>query len=142
MGEFVMKNCGVFIGDSSTAINVTDHVRSVTITYNAELHDRTAMGSSARKRIAGLKDGSVTIEFNQDLSSTTYDKTLWNSLGSTATRLLIKAAGTSASTKVNPRYYGPCIMGTYNPITGTVGDLSVNSVTFQFNGLLNRAESS
>ena len=141
MGEFVMKNCGVWIGTSAAPVNVTDHVRSVNITYNAELHDRTAMGSSARKRIAGLKDGSVTIDFNQDFS-TNYDKTLWNLLGSTANRILIKAAGTSASTKVNPRYHGPVILGSYNPVTGAVGDLSVNSVTFEFNGLLNRAETS
>ena len=141
MAEFVLKNCFVNIGASSAPTNVTNHVRSVTITYSAELHDRTAMQSSARKRISGLKDGSVSIEFNQDFGSTLYDKTLYNLLGSTVNRILIRP-NTSAADATNPRYLGNVILGEYSPITGGVGDLSVNSVTFQMNGLLTRSESS
>jgi len=51
---------------SINSVDLSDHVRSVTINVEAEDLEDTAMGSTFRSRIGGLKDWSLDIEFNQD----------------------------------------------------------------------------
>ena len=140
MGEMVLKDAVVKVGTTAAPVDLSDHVRSVTINYSAEIHDRTAMGSSARKRLAGLKDFSATVEFNQDYAASKVDATLFPYVGSTNKWINIKKAS-SATTGVNPRYHGKCLLESYSPISNGVGDLATVSVTFQGDGDLTRSTS-
>ena len=140
MGEMVLKDAVVKVGTTAAPVDLSDHVRSVTINYSAEIHDRTAMGSSARKRLAGLKDFSATVEFNQDYAASKVDATLFPYVGSTNKWISIKKAS-SATTGVNPRYHGKCLLESYSPISNGVGDLATVSVTFQGDGDLTRSTS-
>jgi len=140
MAEF-MFNKGVFkIGTTAAVVNLSSYVRSVTVTANAEMLDKTAMGSSGRRRISGLKDFSVTVEFNQDLAASKVDATLWPYIGSTA-KWITTRAKSSASTAVNPRWTGNVLLPSYTPIAGAVGSLATLSVTFQGDGVLTRRTS-
>jgi hypothetical protein len=81
MAVFVIQDASVRLGASSAALtDLSDHVRSVSINYTAEMNDKTAMGSSARKRIPGLKDFTVSMEVNMDYASGNVDDVLflWN----------------------------------------------------------------
>ena len=140
MGEMVLKDAVVKVGTTAAPVDLSDHVRSVTINYSAEIHDRTAMGSSARKRLAGLKDFSATVEFNQDYAASKVDATLFPYVGSTNKWINIKKAS-SATTGVNPRFHGKCLLESYSPISNGVGDLATVSVTFQGDGDLTRSTS-
>lgn len=140
MAEMVLKDAVVKIGTTSAPVDLSDHVRSVAINYSAEIHDRTAMGSSARKRLAGLKDFNVTVEFNQDYAASKVDATLFPYVGSTNKWINIKKAS-SATTGVNPRFHGKCLLESYSPISNGVGDLATVSVTFQGDGDLTRSTS-
>ena len=50
------------------AVDLTDHVASVSWSESAAELETTAMGDSNVTRIGGLKDGSVSIEFHQDFA--------------------------------------------------------------------------
>ena len=141
MGELVLKGANMRIGTSGAAVNLSDHLRSVTITYSAEIHDRTAMGSSGRKRLAGLKDWTAALEFNQDYAAGKVDATLFGYVGSTAKWFTIKPTSAAAGA-TNPRFYGNFLLPEYNPIVGAAGDLSTLTVTLQGDGILNRTTSS
>lgn len=137
MGELVFKDASVKIGTTAAPVDLSDHVRSVTISYSAEILDKTAMGSSGRRRIAGLKDFNVSVEFNQDFAANKVDATLFGYIGSTAKWITIKKES-SAAGAVNPRFHGDVLLESY-PIGGDVGSLMVSSVTFQGDGLLTRS---
>jgi len=142
MAVFVIKNASIRIGATTAAyVNLSDHCRSVSVNYTVELQDKTAMGSSARRRIFGLKDWTATLEFNQDYASGSVDATLWPIVGSTGGAIIIKPHS-SAVGAGNPRYYGKFQLASYSPFGGAVGSLAINNVSIQGDGLLSRSTAS
>ena len=128
--------------DASVVINsvdLSDHVRQVTLNVSAAELDDTAMGDTFRSRIGGLKDWSVTLEFNQDFAASEVDATLWPLLGTTTTITIKPTSGSVSAT--NPSYSGTVLVSQYNPLTNGVGDLATTSVTWQGAGALTRATS-
>ncbi|MFB5622476.1 MAG: hypothetical protein ACE5RH_00605 [Nitrosarchaeum sp.] len=105
------------------------------------MNDKTAMGSSARKRIPGLKDYTVSLEVNMDYATGSIDDVLFPLLGSTGGFMIIKPH-TSAVGAGNPQYTGAFQLATYTPITGGVGQLATNSISLQGDGLLSRSTAS
>lgn len=138
MAEKVLINPYLLIGTSASPVNLTDHVRAVTLNYTVEIQDRTYSGSTFRKRIRGLKDWTATVEFNQDFAASEVDATLWGLVGSTANRMVIKPSTAIVGT-ANPRFLGNAMLESYQPLGGSVGDLMTVSVTFQGNGTLTRS---
>ena len=140
MGELVFTKCLFLLGTSaSPTTTLAKKVRSVAINYSAEIQDRTAMGANSRSKISGLKDWNATVEFNQDFASSDFDKFMFSNVGKSSTDLHFEIRPTTAKGAVtNPRYAGSCIQEGYNPISGSVGDLAVHSVTFQGDGDLSR----
>ncbi|MGW3808855.1 radical SAM protein [Micromonospora sp. NPDC005113] len=133
MGSFAFTDAVVTVGGT----DLSDHVRQVTINVSADQLDDTAMGDLFRSRIGGLKDWTVSIEFNQDFAASEVDATLWPLLGTT-TAVTVKA--TSASTSAtNPLYSGSVLVSGYNPLGNGVGDLATTSITWQGAGALTRA---
>lgn len=126
--------------DASVVINsvdLSDHVRQVTLNVQADQLDDTAMGDTFRSRIGGLKDWSVTVEFNNDFAASEVDATLWPLLGTTTT---ITVKPTSAAVgATNPSYSGSVLVSQVQPLGNSVGDLATTSVTWQGAGTLTRA---
>ena len=144
MGELVLQDAHVRVGSSQSTTNLTPWVTGVTINYAAELHDKTAMGTNSRSRIAGLKDWSVTIDFNQDFGTNMVDYTLFNLVGianSSQSTLIIKPTTVKGSA-TNPRYKGRGLLESYSPLSGAVGELAKVPVTFQGDGDLSRLDTS
>lgn len=141
MAEFMLHKATFRIGTTAALVNLSSYVRSITITGQAEMLDKTAMGSSARRRISGLKDFSVAVEFNQDQAASKVDATLWPLIGSTAKYVLIKAKS-SATHATNPVWKGNMLLPSYTPIAGGVGSLATLSVTFNGDGVITRTTAS
>ena len=135
MATFAMTDASVVIN----SVDLSDHVRQVTLNVSADELDDTAMGDTFRSRIGGLKDWSVTLEFNQDFAASEVDATLWPLLGTTTT-ITVKPTS-SAVGATNPSYSGSVLVSQYNPMTNGVGDLATTSVTWQGAGTLTRATS-
>lgn len=136
MGKFVLTDAYVSIDGN----DMSDHVASVTVNYSAEMQDDTAMGDGTHKRIGGLKDWSVDIEFHQDFASSNVDAILFPLVGSTFT-IIVRPVKTGGVGSTNPNYTGTAILESYKPLGGSVGDLAKASVTIPGSGTLSRATS-
>jgi hypothetical protein len=104
-------------------------VKSLTINYNAESLDETAMGNDTRIHKGGLKDWSVEVEFHQDFGGVDEpDLQLWGEVGKQA--LLI------ATVDGGENYQGQAMLESYSPASGSVGDLLPATATFVSAGTL------
>lgn len=133
MAVFVLKNAYVNIN----GVDLSSRVKKVTVNIKAADEDNTAMGAIGKGRIAGLRDDSISVEFNQDFAALNVDATMFPLIGAAAFPVIVKAvSGTASAT--NPRYYGNCILTDYNPIDGSVGNAATTSVSLPVDGYLQR----
>jgi hypothetical protein len=119
--------------DATFSIGGTDlsaALVSITINYEAESQDDTAMGDSTRSNAGGLKNWNIDATFNQDYDAGSVDATLFSSVGSLAQFIGKPSSGAVAAT--NPSYTGTALLQSYSPISGAVGDqhqITVNLVS-------------
>lgn len=114
----------------------SDHVASVTIDQSADEIETTAFGTAGwRTRVAGLKDGSVQLDWHQDFASSV-DATLSAAWGAVGTVTVIPN-GTAVSA-TNPRWTCPVVLSSYSPVAGSVGDLLTFSTTWAAAGAFTR----
>lgn len=134
MAVFALTNEYVSIN----AVNLSDHVKSATLSFDAAQLDTTAMGDSWTEFIGGLKSGSLAITFNDDYAAANVDVTLWPLLGTVVAFEVRPDAGTVSAT--NPKYTGSILISQHT-LGGSVGDLASKSLTFQTSGTVTRATS-
>ena len=134
MAIFVATDFSVSI-NGSTAL--ASQLTQVELRASATDVTTTAFGSSWVTRVAGLREGSLTLTFNQDYAASTVDATLWPLLGSQAT-VVIKPTSSAVGTS-NPAYTAVCVVTDLTPVSGTVGDLATFSVTWPTTGTVSRA---
>ena len=134
MAIFVATDFSVSI-NGSTAL--ASYLTQVELKASANDVTSTSFGSTWVTRVAGLKEGSLTLTFNQDYAASTVDATLFTLLGSNAT-VVIKPTS-SAVGSANPAYTAVCLVTDLTPVSGQIGDLSTFSVTWPTNGTVTRA---
>jgi hypothetical protein len=134
MAIFVATDFSVSI-NGSTAL--ASYLTQVELKTSANDITTTAFGSTWVSRVAGLKEGSLTLNFNQDYATTTVDATLWPLLGTNAT-VVIKPTSTATSAN-NPAYTAICLVTDLTPVSGQIGDLATFSVTWPTSGTVTRA---
>ena len=133
MATFVIKDPVITIN----SVDLSDHITSVEINDESADVQTTNFGSNGNvTRVGGLKDGSITIEFQQDYAASEVDATLWAARG-TVISVSVKAV-TGSTSATNPLYSGSYLVTQYKPISGKVGDLSVLSITWPRSGDLTR----
>jgi hypothetical protein len=133
MAIFVATDFSVSI-NGSTAL--ASYLTQVELKTSANDITTTSFGSTWVTRVAGLKEGSLTLQFNQDYAIATVDATLWPLLGSNAT-VVIKPTS-SAVGSANPAYTAICLVTDLTPISGNIGDLSTFSLTWPTSGTVSR----
>jgi hypothetical protein len=121
--------------------NLSDHVSSVALAYERETQDMTAMGDGTRINVAGLKNWSMEIEFNQDFANSNVDDLLFAiaDAGAAVTCILRPDAGSVGAN--NPQYSGSGVVTSYNPLGSAVGDGAKTSISIVPAGTLTRSES-
>lgn len=133
MAVLVLKNAYVMVNE----VDLSAYVKSVTVNYSAEIIEDTAMGATSKSRIAGLKDWSIEVEFMQDYAENKVDATLYPLIGAASFAIHVKPENTAISV-TNPDFTGNAVLGEYTPVSGSVGELSTFSVTFEGDGDLTR----
>jgi hypothetical protein len=121
------------------SVDYSDHLKSATLVVDVAQLDTTDFASAGwTEYIGGLKSGSLTLTFNDDVADNDVDEELWALLG-TVTAFTIKptSASTSAS---NPQYSGSVLV-TSHSLGGDVGTLAAKSVTWPTSGAVARATS-
>ena len=121
---------------SINGVDLSSHFTSISIEPSADLQEDTAFGDEWMSRVGGLKDFSMSGDYNQDFATGALDATLWPLLG-VSTPIIVRSQSGPAS-PTNPQWSGNVLMESYMPIGGSVGDLLVGSVTFPGNGPLAR----
>jgi hypothetical protein len=136
MAKQILTN--VVVQLNGTAIS--QNVNSVELTTTADAIETTSFGSSGwREYKGGLKSGSVTLAFHNDYASTALDSILYNLFNTIAT-VTINPAGTPTGTST-PEYEFTVLVDNLAPVSGAVGDLAVQNLTWTITGAVNRATS-
>lgn len=121
-----LSNATVAIG----AVDVSDQVKSVTLTVGFDQLETTAMGDNGRKFTKGLQSVEVTLTMFNSYGAGEVEATLWDVVGDDAVTLTISPSGTTESAS-NPEYtITGAFLANFTPITSNVGELSEVEVTF------------
>lgn len=109
--------------------DISDHVIQFSISVEADEVETSAFGSTWRTRIAGLKTGSVQIDYQNDYEASKASSVINPLLGTVATVVVTQSntGGTLAGTVT-------ALVVTTQPVNGAVGDLSTSSVTWPTTG--------
>ena len=119
-------------------VDLSNHVDSVEVQTNVDDVDITAMGASAHQHAPGLRNDKITVNFLQDFAASSVGATLFPLLGNTGFTVKVVPVNTTVST-TNPSYTATCVLFTYSPLSGKVGERSDTSVEFQATGLIVKA---
>ena len=133
MAKFVATDYDITIG----AVDLSTSIAAATLDLSAEEQDTTAFGATYRTRIAGLKDGTLSLDFHQDFGAASVDATLFPLLGSAVAFTIKPTSGTVSAT--NPTYSGTAVVTQYQPFASSVGDLATLSVSWPLSGAVTRA---
>ena len=129
----VVTNAVVTIG----GVDLSSHITKVTLSTSVNELETTTFGNTAKRRVAGLRDSTVAIDFNQDFASAQVEATLYPLVGST-TAIVVKPNGTATSA-TNPSYTFNALITEWMPLDAQVGELAVASVTFPIDGTITKA---
>lgn len=136
MARIVLTDAKVTIN----GVNLSDHIASITINESADVVETTAFSNTAKTRVAGLRDNSVTLEFHQDFASNNVEQTIngTSSLVGTVTAIVVTPTS-SAVGATNPSYSFNALVSEWTPLNGSVGELSTASVTWPISGAITKA---
>ena len=136
MARIVLTDAYVTIN----AVNLSDHITSITLTTSDDIVETTSFGSTARTRVAGLVDNSVAIEFQQDYAASSVEATIngTSSLVGTTTSVVVKPNGATTSS-TNPSYTFTALVSEWTALNGAVGELATVSVTWPITGAITKA---
>jgi len=129
MARIVLTNAQVVFGTT----DISSYVTSVTLNTTYDVVETTAFGDLARKRVAGLADNSIALEFNQDYASGALEATIYPTLGTAVSMTVRPVASTS------PAYAFSALVSEWTPLGGAVGELATASVTWPISGAITKS---
>jgi hypothetical protein len=133
MAKLVLTNPSISIAGT----DLSSSISSVTLDTKYDIIETTSFGSTAKTRVAGLADNSVTIEFFQDFAASSVEATIFPLLG-TAAALVIKPVASTVTTQ-NPSFSVSALVSEWQPLKGGIGQLATASVTWPVSGAITKA---
>jgi len=134
MGEMVLKNVKCYVG----GYDLSGTYNQCKLSQNADLVDKTAFGSSARKRAAGLKDVELTVGgFYNPSSSKQNAHVHFLNVGCTGKEITVVPQGTGLG---NIAYFSNACQSEYSA-GGNIGEmLGFNVVAYGYGAPLIRGQ--
>jgi len=129
----VMLNNGV--GVKINNVDLSDHVKSVTINRTFDELEVTAMGDFSHRFTKGLESSTLTLSFLSDTAAASVNATLQAAWGTTVTAALLQTKGTAVSA-TNPLYTMSVLVNKTTDINGAVGDIATQDITFTVNSVI------
>jgi len=130
MAKIVLNNPVITIG----AVDLTGFISSVALDTKLDIIETTAFGSTAKTRVAGLADNSISLEFMQDYAAASVEATIYPLIG-TAVSIVMKPVNAATST-TNPQYTVTAIVSEWSPLKGGIGALATVSVSWPVSGAI------
>ena len=116
--------------------NISTWLTHTEIQFETADVETTTFGNTWRTRVAGLKTGTVNLQFNQDFAAAAVDATIYPLLGTIGT--VVVTPTSSAVSTANPAYTATVLINAYG-VMGQIGDISTVSVTWPITGAVTRA---
>ena len=117
------------------SVSVSTLCKAIEITGSAVVQDNTTFGSGWETKEAGLKGGSVRLSFKQGYGTSTAWAALGLAkLGTTVTVVVKPAAGSTSAS--NPQWTFDAVVETLQFVSGAVGDVITNDVTWPITGAI------
>lgn len=117
--------------------NLSSYLTHAELKISANDVTTTSFGGSYVTRVAGLKEGSISLTFNQDFAGSAVDATIYPLIGTLGT-VVITPTSTAVGT-ANPAYTAVASIIDYSPFASNIGDLATFSVTWPTSGAISRA---
>jgi hypothetical protein len=134
MAKLVLTNAVVKIN----SVDYSTNINQVEIAVTSDEVDTTAFSSTGWRTVTGgLKSGSVTLSFHNDFAAAAIDGVLWSALNTIAT-VVVLPNGTTVGT-ANPSYTFTALVNNLTPVSGSVGDLATQNLTWPVSGEVTRA---
>ena len=125
MAKLVLTDASVTIN----SVDLSDHVQSVTLNYNADQVEITSMGDTAHLFTGGLDNVTCDVTLFQDLAASEVEATVYD-LVNTTTTVVIKATSDAVAAD-NPSYtLTNTFVASHTPVAGTVGDAAMTTLNF------------
>jgi hypothetical protein len=128
------------VGLKINAVDLSDHVTSVTLNQVADELEVSAMGDTAHKFVKGLESGTLTVSFLNDTASANVMATLRAAFGTTVAVKMLQEKLTAVGA-TNPLYTFDILVNNLTPINGGVGDIGTQDITFTLNSVVTIADS-
>jgi hypothetical protein len=127
------------VGLKINAIDLSDHVTSVTLNRAADELEVTAMGDTAHKFVKGLESATLTVSFLNDTATSNVLQTLNTLFGTTVAAKMVQQKVPAVSA-TNPLYTFDILVNNLTPIAGATGDIGVQDITFTINSVVTVAD--
>ena len=127
------------VGLKINAIDLSDHVTSVTLNRAADELEVSAMGDTAHKFVKGLESATLTVSFLNDTATSNVLQTLNAAFGTTVAVKMVQAKVPVVSA-TNPLYTFDILVNNLTPINGAVGDMATQDITFTLNSVVTKAD--
>ena len=120
--------------------DMSDHVKSCKITMQGDTKDVTTMSAAGWKaHAAGLKGGTLDIEFVDDFNASQVDALIW-SMFNTSQTFAYRKDNTNGVGAANPQYTGSVIVDK-TEVGAAVGEVAAKSLSLPITGAVARAVS-
>lgn len=127
MAKQVLTNASVVLNE----VDISDHVRSVTITSETPEVDVTAMGAAYQEFEPGIPDATIELELYQDYAAGSVNATL-GPLYRNQTAFVIDIKPSAAATSAtNPLQRMTGKLYSYSPLTASVGEANMMTATIR-----------
>jgi hypothetical protein len=134
MAKQVITSRFVSIGTA----DISNALSGASLEISVDEVDKTSLSSGGYREVAaGLRSGSITLNFMQDYAAGAIDSLLFPLIGTEATVTIRSSSATVSSS--NPSYTTLALITGYAPISGAVGDLATFDVTYPTSGIITRA---
>lgn len=119
------------------SVDLSDHVRGVTLAVNAAQLSSEAMGDSWEETTSGLKAGTINFELLDDYAAGSVDATIWAAFAAgTNVAFEVKPVNAARSTS-NPGYTGLIHPSEYK-MGGSINTMAMKSLTWKISGAVTR----
>ena len=133
MAIFVATDYKITLGTA----NLSPYLTHAELKISANDVTTTSFGGSYVTRVAGLKEGSISLTFNQDFAANSVDAIIYPLIGTLGTVVITPTS--SAVSTANPAYTAVASIIDYSPFASNIGDLATFSVTWPTSGTISRA---
>lgn len=130
MAVFLNNGVGVKVN----SVDLSDHVNNITLNRNFDQLEVTAMGDSGHRYIKGLEAASITLDFLNDLATTTSVTPVLQAAYGTQVTVVVLQNKSAAVSATNPLYTMTVLVNHLTDVNGATGDLSVQNVTWDVCG--------